>query len=137
RGPARRAARGSLRPRGHRGAHARHGAVAHATALDPTGASPGRQDGVCANVDFPSPRRLVEDAVATASGIEPDADAWRPERRVWPLLEVVDGALHEPWLKNLAVHLGATVDTADAARQSRRFASVRHIAELYDRYAVQ
>jgi exodeoxyribonuclease V gamma subunit len=101
------------------------------------GASPGRADGICANVDFPSPRRLVEDAVAVASGIEPDADAWRPERLVWPLLEVVDGALHEPWLKSLASHLGATVDTANAARQSRRFASVRHIAELYDRYALQ
>jgi exodeoxyribonuclease V gamma subunit len=102
-----------------------------------TGATPGRADGVCANVEFPSPRRLVDDAVAVASGIEPDADAWRPERLVWPLLEVVDGALHEPWLRNLAAHLGATVDTADAARQSRRFASVRHIAELYDRYALQ
>ena len=101
------------------------------------GASAGRADGICANVEFPSPRRLVEDAVAVASGIEPDADAWRPERLVWPLLEVVDGALHEPWLRNLATHLGATVDTADAARQSRRFASVRHIAELYDRYALQ
>src|SRR5215212_9947905 len=74
-----------------------------------TGASPGRADGICANVEFPSPRRLVEDAVAVASGIEPDADAWRPERVVWPLLEVVDGALHEPWLRNLAAHLGATV----------------------------
>src|SRR5690348_15455055 len=26
------------------------------------GASPGRGDGVCANVDFPSPRRLCDDA---------------------------------------------------------------------------
>ena len=93
--------------------------------------------GICANVEFPSPRRLVDDAVAVASGIEPDADAWRPERLVWPLLEVVDGALHEPWLRSLASHLGATADTADHARQSRRFASVRHIAELYDRYALQ
>jgi exodeoxyribonuclease V gamma subunit len=93
--------------------------------------------GICANVDFPSPRRLVDDAVADASGIEPDQDAWRPERLVWPLLEVVDGSLHEPWLRSLASHLGATADTADHARQSRRFASVRHIAELYDRYALQ
>ena len=102
-----------------------------------TGATPGRADGVCANVDFPSPRRLIDDAVAVASGIDPDADAWRPERLVWPLLEVVDGSLHEPWLRSLAAHLGATIDTADAARRSRRFASVRHIAELYDRYALQ
>src|SRR5215216_195099 len=75
------------------------------------GAQAGRQDGVCANVDFPSPRRLTEEAVAVAAGIAPEADAWLPERLVWPLLEVVDGALHEPWLQSLAAHLGATLDT--------------------------
>jgi len=101
------------------------------------GATPGRADGICANVDFPSPRRLTDEAVAVASGIEPDADAWLPERLVWALLEVVDGALQEPWLQSLAAHLGATLDTADPSRQARRFASVRHIAELFDRYALQ
>ena len=70
------------------------------------GARPGRADGVCANVEFPSPRRLVGDAVAAASGIEPDADPWLPERAVWPLLEVVDECLAEPWLRSLADHLG-------------------------------
>jgi exodeoxyribonuclease V gamma subunit len=101
------------------------------------GAAPGRADGVCANVGFPSPRRLTDEAVAVASGIEPDADAWLPERLVWALLEVVDTSLHEPWLRSLADHLGATLDTADPSRQARRFASVRHIAELFDRYALQ
>src|SRR3954467_9099097 len=62
------------------------------------GATPGRADGICANVEMPTPRRLLEDAVARATGIEPEADAWLPERLVWPLLEVVDGALQEPWL---------------------------------------
>ena len=56
---------------------------------------------------------------------------------MWALLEVVDTALHEPWLQSLAAHLGATLDTADPSRQARRFASVRHIAELFDRYALQ
>jgi exodeoxyribonuclease V gamma subunit len=100
------------------------------------GTTPGRADGVCANVDFPSPRRLVDEAVSIAVGIAPEADAWLPERMVWPLLEVVDGALGEPWLRSLAAHLGATIETADPARQARRFASVRHIADLLDRYAL-
>src|SRR4051794_36508690 len=52
------------------------------------GATPGRSDGVCANVEFPFPRRLVEDSVAAASGVDPDQDSWRPERAVWRLLEV-------------------------------------------------
>src|SRR5690242_9541960 len=95
------------------------------------GATPGRADGVCANVDFPPPGRLIADAVATASGIDPDGDPWRSERAVWPLLEIVDASLREPWLQPLADHLGDDPD-----RRARRFASLRHIAELYDRYAL-
>ena len=34
------------------------------------GASPGRADGVCANVEFPFPGRLVNGAVATAAGVD-------------------------------------------------------------------
>jgi exodeoxyribonuclease V gamma subunit len=98
------------------------------------GASPGRADGVCANVEFPSPRRLVRDAVAAASGIAPDEDPWLPERMVWPLLEVVDGSLTEPWAHPLAAYLGGT--EGDPNRRARRFATVRHLAELFDRYAL-
>jgi exodeoxyribonuclease V gamma subunit len=97
------------------------------------GASPGRSDGVCANVEFPFPRALVRDAVAVAAGIEPDSDPWLPERAVWPLLEVVEESLGEPWLRSLAAHLG---EEHDAARRARRFATVRHVAELFDRYAL-
>src|SRR3954451_812577 len=71
------------------------------------GASEGRADGICANVDFPFPRRLTGDAVAAASGIDPEADPWLPERLVWPLLEVVDASLGEPWLRSLAAHIEA------------------------------
>jgi exodeoxyribonuclease V gamma subunit len=100
------------------------------------GATEGRGDGVCANVEFPSPRRLVGGAVATASGIDADTDPWLPERSVWALLEVLDGCLHEPWLTGLASHLGGAGDGADPARRARRFAVVRHLADLFDRYAL-
>jgi exodeoxyribonuclease V gamma subunit len=99
------------------------------------GAAAGRSDGVCANVAFSSPRRLVDDAVAAASGIDPEADPWLAERMVWPLLEVVAGAIAEPWLRVLGVHLGAAADAPDEARRRRRLSSVRHVAELFDRYA--
>jgi exodeoxyribonuclease V gamma subunit len=98
------------------------------------GASAGRADGVCANVEFPPPRRLVGEAVAAASGIDPEADPWLPERMVWPLLEVVDGSLLEPWAQPLAAFLGGT--EGDANRRARRFATVRHVAALFDRYAL-
>jgi exodeoxyribonuclease V gamma subunit len=102
------------------------------------GAAPGRTDGVCANVEFPSPRRLVGDAVATASGIDAETDPWLPERSVWALLDVLDGCLHEPWLQALASHLGAgdAGEDLDLDRRARRFAVVRHLADLFDRYAL-
>ena len=67
-------------------------------------------------------------ACTNGSGIAPGADPWLPERAVWPLLEVVDGALHEPWLRRLAAHLGGPDGTADPARRARRFGAVRHLA---------
>ncbi len=100
------------------------------------GAGAGRSDGVCANVEFPFPRTLAGDAVATASGIDPDADPWLPERAVWPLLEVVDACLGEPWLRTLTAHLGGSGAAADPARRARRFSTVRHLADLFDRYAL-
>ena len=103
---------------------------------DRLGASPGRADGVCANVDFPSPRRLVGDAVAIASGIDADTDPWLPERAVWPLLEVVEERLGEPWLAALSHHLGGPGPAADPVRRARRLATLRHLAELFDRYAL-
>ena len=99
------------------------------------GAARGRCDGICATVAFPSPRKLVGDAVAAASGIDPDADPWVAERIVWPLLEVIEEATTQPWLRVLASHLGASPGAPDEARRQRRLSSVRHIAELFDGYA--
>ena len=103
---------------------------------DRLGARPGRADGICANVDFPPPRALVGDAIAAAAGVDPEQDPWRPERMVWPLLEVVDAALAEPWARDLAAHLGGAGADADPVRRARRFGSVAHLAECFDRYAL-
>jgi exodeoxyribonuclease V gamma subunit len=92
-------------------------------------------DGICANVDFPSPARLLDDAVAVACGVEPSNDPWRPERSTWPLLEIVEESIDEPWLALLARHLGRGTDPLDAVRRPRRLATVRHLATLFDRYA--
>jgi exodeoxyribonuclease V gamma subunit len=91
------------------------------------GATSGRQDGICANVAFPSPRRVIESALAVASGIDPDEDPWSPGRAVWPLLEVVDEHRGECWLGALHAHL---------ERSRGRLGAVRHIAGLFDRYAL-
>ncbi len=98
------------------------------------GTSPGRSDGVCANLSFPFPGRLVGDLLAGATGVERTTDPWRPERLAWPLLSVVDASLDEPWLAGLAAHLGGA--DPESADRDRRFATVRHVADLLDRYAL-
>ena len=105
------------------------------------GASPGRADGVCANVEFPFPGRLVGDVLAVATGLDRDEDPWRPERLVWPVLSVLDRGAGEPWLRMVGAHLGvrgpgAEPDEHDPLRRRRRHPAARHIAELFDRYGV-
>ena len=98
------------------------------------GTTAGRADGVCANVEFPFPGRLILGAVSAATGVEPAQDPWLPERSVWPLLDVVDECLAEPWLAMLARHLeGARGNPEDP---TRRFGVVHHIADLFDHYGV-
>jgi exodeoxyribonuclease V gamma subunit len=96
------------------------------------GVGAGRADGVCANFVFPFPGTLVTGATARASGLDPAADPWPPERSVWPLLRLVDDHLSEPFLRSLAAHLHA----ASPGDTARRFATVRHLADLYDHYGV-
>lgn len=123
------------------------------------GATPERADGVCGNVEFPFPGRLVGGATASATGVDPATDPWRPERSVWPLLDVVEHGLGEEWLAPLAAHLGRQQPDGNEAslpertdndepqpvtsagvledpRHARRFGSLRRLADLFDRYAV-
>ena len=96
------------------------------------GSSPGRHDGVCAHIDFPFPGTLVGRALSLAADTDPDADPWQPERAVWPLIEVVEAHFDEPWLAPLSQH----IRNSGNPDESRRFSSIRHVADLFDRYAV-
>ncbi len=104
------------------------------------GVSPGMSDGVCANIAFPFPGTLVSGALARATGNDPKADPWVPERAVWPLMEVVEQHFDDLWLAPLADHIrnsGASPDeAAPATSEPERFSIVRHVADLFDRYAV-
>jgi exodeoxyribonuclease V gamma subunit len=100
------------------------------------GTTPGRSDGVCAGVDFPSPRRLVARALAGSADQE-DADAWQPHRAVWPLLRVIDACRGEPWAALLWHYLGGNgrPTELDPLRAGRRWSTARHLAGLFARYA--
>ncbi|HEX6150322.1 exodeoxyribonuclease V subunit gamma [Nocardioides sp.] len=90
-------------------------------------------DGVCAGVRFLSPHSLVSMLLDR----ERD-DPWEPDQLVWPLLEVIDSSLDEPWAAALATHLGhgQTGDDAEL-RQNRRWSVARRVAGLFASYARQ
>jgi exodeoxyribonuclease V gamma subunit len=100
------------------------------------GTTPGRSDGVCAGVDFPSPRRLVARALS-GSAAEEDADAWQPHHAVWPLLRVIDACRGEPWAALLWHYLGGNARSTeqDPIRTGRRWSTARHLAGLFAGYA--
>jgi exodeoxyribonuclease V gamma subunit len=87
-------------------------------------------DGICSGVTFPSAARLIDEALAAARGLDPRDDPWADP--VWPLLEVVDASLGEPWCAVLAQHLG---NGADDHRRGRRWAVAAHLAGLFRSYA--
>ena len=75
------------------------------------GAAHGREDGICAGVEFRSPWSLFGALRAD------DEDPWAPDALTWPLLGVVDDALDEPWAAVLARHLGHGLPAEEADLQ--------------------
>ncbi|MCW2770267.1 MAG: recC, partial [Aeromicrobium sp.] len=97
------------------------------------GVSAGREDGVCAGIRFTSPRSLMAELLDAV-----DEDPWDPDRLVWPLLEVIDASLGEPWCRALGRHLGeAHVGVERDLRRNRRYGVARRIAGLFASYASQ
>ena len=119
------------------------------------GADAGRTDGIAANIDFSSPAALSEavvDAVRTTprshAGPYGRHDPWEPARMVWQVLAVLDENVDDPALDIIARHIGsgraATTGSGRSAtrgdsdlRIGRRFATARHLADLFDRYGRQ
>ena len=97
------------------------------------GAAPGREDGLCAGVALRSPWSLVAELLGTR-----DEDPWAPGTLAWPLVQVLDEVLDEPWAEPLARHLGAGRSGEELdLRRGRRFAVARRLAGLFSAYAVQ
>lgn len=96
------------------------------------GSGPGGQDGVCAGVRFLRPSSLVTQLV----GREAD-DPWLPRQLVWPLLQVIDDSLDEPWCASLARHLGHGLAEDEARlRAGRRYSVALRLATHLHRYAL-
>jgi exodeoxyribonuclease V gamma subunit len=89
-------------------------------------------DGVCANVAFPSPSRLLADALSAATGVERDDDPWVTGRVTWTLLGVIDANLDQPWCGPLAGHVGGA---SQPPTPGRRLATAQKLARLFASYA--
>ncbi|HKI40695.1 MAG TPA: exodeoxyribonuclease V subunit gamma, partial [Mycobacterium sp.] len=102
------------------------------------GRSPGRasRDGVCAGVAFRSPGSLISEISAITGTV--DDDPWSPDALAWPLLDVIDCSLDEPWCRTLATHLGHFDAGPEAElRRGRRYSVARRLAGLFASYASQ
>jgi exodeoxyribonuclease V gamma subunit len=90
-------------------------------------------DGVCAGVEFRNPHSLIAEITGTT-----DDDPWSPDAMVWPLLEVIDESLEQPWCRTLATHLGHfAAGEEKELRQGRRYSVARRISGLFASYARQ
>jgi len=109
-------------------------------------ASSRGRDGICANVQFPSPFRLVTEVLTAGTGVDPRDDPWVEERLTWALLEVVERCGGEAWCATLGRHLGLGNQLGNelgnelgGARvdQGRRVGTAQKLAALFSRYAAE
>lgn len=91
-------------------------------------------DGVCANVWFPSPRRLVREVLRAVPELDAALDAWEGPALTRTVVSVVDDHLDEPWMWLLARFIDAP-NAVDALGNSQRLRAARKIAGLFTRYA--
>jgi exodeoxyribonuclease V gamma subunit len=98
------------------------------------GCRTGSGDGVCAGVAFRHPNSFIAEVTGTV-----DDDPWSPEAMTWPLLEVIDSSLDEPWCRTLATHLGHFHKDGPEVelRRGRRYSVARRLAGLFASYARQ
>jgi exodeoxyribonuclease V gamma subunit len=89
--------------------------------------------GICAGVSFRSPASLIGEIAGTGAD-----DPWSADAMTWPLLDVIDASLDEPWCRTLATHLGHfVVGEEKELRQGRRYSVARRLAGLFASYARQ
>jgi hypothetical protein len=100
------------------------------------GAPPAGRDGICANVEFRFLGGPVGQALAVP-GTDPDDDPWRPDRAVWTLIDAVEELRGAAWPDHLVSHIALDgSEDPDGVRRGRRDGVLRHVANLFDRYAM-
>ena len=90
-------------------------------------------DGVCANVEFPSPGRLVRDVLPAVPELSAAVEAWEGTVLTRSLVTVLDAHLGEPWMWLLARYINAP-GAVTTFGNSQRLQAARKISGLFTRY---
>ncbi len=86
--------------------------------------------GICANVRFPFPRRMIQDIFhAVLPGWEAEQD-FNPELAAWRIMSLLTVASSRPGFEPLAAYLH------DDSQGLKRFQLSRQIARLFDQYLI-
>ena len=94
----------------------------------------GIGDGICANVDFPSPRRLVREVLLAVPDLATSVTGWEGAAFTGHLVDAIDANLAEPWMHLLARYL-KPADDREAEVSPNRLSAARKVARLFSGYA--
>lgn len=94
-------------------------------------AARGVGDGICANIEFPSPSRLVREVLLAVPGLAGSVTAWEGEALTARVLDAIDTVITEPWMGMIRRHL----DPGDGSVGETRLAAATKIARLFSTYA--
>jgi len=88
----------------------------------------GIGDGVVANVEFPSPRYLVQQVLAAVPDLAASAEAWQTANLTSHVLTAIDRHVDEPWLRLIQRYIEGPTGT-------NRLGAATKIARLFSTYA--
>ncbi len=94
-------------------------------------AARGVGDGIAANIDFPSPWRLVREVLLAVPQVAASVDAWQGPDLIAHVLGAVDVHSSEPWMRLIERYL----TTADGTPGPNRITAATKIAGLFSAYA--
>ncbi|MDF1597032.1 MAG: exodeoxyribonuclease V subunit gamma [Acidimicrobiia bacterium] len=90
-------------------------------------------DGVAANIDFPSPYRLIADLTRQATGRDRRLDPWNRTRLIGPVLRALDHSIDAEWMVTIRRFVEGSESTLEMPT-GRRVEAARKIAGLFTRY---
>ncbi|MFV2038781.1 MAG: exodeoxyribonuclease V subunit gamma [Acidimicrobiales bacterium] len=91
----------------------------------------GASDGICANIEFPSPRQLIRAVLIEVPELAASARAWEGATLAGHAVNAIDSNLSQPWMRLLARYL----EPADGELISQnRLWAAQKVARLFTTY---